>query len=223
MVIRPLLIAALSMFALAADAPPPAPNGLEEQVLAAINQVRANPAAYAQTLRQYRGYFEDNVVHLPGSDVGLRTREGVAAVDQAIAFLAAQPPVQPLRSAPELAEAARELVAAQALAGGSGHAAADGSDAKVRIKKHKGSGFMAEAIAYGAGDAAAVVRQLIVDDGIPTRPHRKIIFEKKYFRGGIACGSHPVNRSMCVIDFASFVGLVPVKQVRAPPPEIDIH
>ena len=226
MVIRPILIAALSMLALAAEAQTPAPTapGLEEQVLAEINKARTDPAGYAAALREYRGYFEGNVVQLPDSDVGLRTREGVAAVDEAIAFLARQAPLPALRSAPELVVAAREVTAAQLLAGGMGHRGTDGSDAKVRIKKNKGSGFMAEVLAYGASDAAGVVRQLIVDDGVPTRPNRKILFDKRYFRGGVACGSHPVARSVCVIDVSSFVGLAPVpKQAPNPPIEIDIR
>jgi uncharacterized protein YkwD len=231
MMIRPILAAALSILAVAAEAQPPAaqppapaPSSLEEAVLAEINKARTDPAAYAATLREYRGYFEGNVVHLPGRDVGLRTREGVVAVDEAIAFLARQGPLPPLRSAPELAVAARAVTAAQVLAGGTGHVGMDGSDAKARIKKAKGSGFMAEVLAYGASDAAAVVRQLIVDDGVPTRPNRKILFDKRYFRGGVSCGSHPVARSVCVIDLSSFVGLAPApKQAPNPPVIIDIR
>lgn len=223
MIPRSFLVAALSMLAVAAQAQPPAAPSLEEQVLAGLNEVRANPAAYAEKLRQYRGYFEGNVVTLPGSDVGLRTREGVAAVDQAIAFLSAQKPVTQLRVAPELEASARELVSHQGLVGGTGHAAADGSDAKVRIKRHKGSGLTAEVLSYGARDAEGVIRQLIIDDGVPSRPNRKILFEDKYRRAGVACGIHPVNRSVCVIDLATFVGLAPKpKEVRNPPPEIDI-
>jgi uncharacterized protein YkwD len=230
MVIRPILIATLSMLTMAADPPPAAdaqaaaaPSSLEQQVLAGINEVRTNPAAYAATLRRYRGYFEDNIVHLPDSDVGLRTKEGVAAVDEAIAFLANQAPMPPFRSAAELVEAAKAHAADQALAGGYGHIGSDGSDARARIKKHGGSGFMAEALAYGANDAAGVVRQLIIDDGVPTRPHRKILFDKKYRRAGVACGGHLQYRSICVIDLSTFVGLdAPAKPRPAPPPDIDI-
>ena len=226
MILRSMLTAAISLLALAADAQPPADGAaFEEQVLAAINEVRADPPAYAAKLRQYRGYFEENVVLLPGSDVGLRTREGVAAVDEAIAVLGRQAPLPPLQAVPELAVSARELAAHQALSGGIGHAAADGSDAKVRIKKHKGSGLMAEALSYGARDAAGVVRQMVVDDGIPSRPNRKILLESKYRRAGVACGPHPVNRSVCVIDLATFWNLAPpkAKEVRAQPPSVDIR
>jgi uncharacterized protein YkwD len=223
--LRPILIASLSMLAQAADAQPPAEGpGFEEQVLAGINEVRADPAAYAAKLRQYRGYFEDNVVLLPGSDVGLRTREGVAAVDEAIAALGRLQPLPPLQAVPDLAQSARELAAHQSLGGGTDHAAADGSDAKVRIKRHKGSGLTAEALSYGARDAAGVVRQMIVDDGIPSRPNRKILLEAKYRKAGVACGPHPANRSVCVIDLATFYNLAPrPQQVRNPPPEIDVQ
>lgn len=223
MILRPILIAALSALALAAQAQPPAAPSLEEQVLAGLNEVRADPAAYAAKLRAYRAHFEGNVVTLPGSDVGLRTREGVAAVDEAIAFLSSQKPVTALRAAPELATSARELATHQGMVGGTGHAAADGADAKARIKRNKGSGLTAEVLAYAAKDAEGVIRQLIIDDGVPSRPNRKILFEDKYRRAGVACGSHPQNRSVCVVDLATFVGLNPnPKQVRNPPPEIDI-
>ena len=219
-----LINLAAALLAQTADSQPAAPPSLEAQVLAGINEARANPAAYAEKLRQYRSYFEGDVVHLPGSDVGIRTREGVAAVDQAIAFLSKQPPAPVLRVAPELETSARELASHQALVGGTGHAAADGTDAKVRIKRNKGSGLTAEALSYGARDAESVVRQLIIDDGIPSRPNRKILFENKYRRAGVACGSHPINRSVCVIDLATFVGLDPnPKQVRQPPPTVDIR
>jgi uncharacterized protein YkwD len=222
---RLIPVAALFVLAPAADAQPAAQGpGFEEQVLAGINEVRADPAGYAAKLRQYRGYFEANVVLLPGSDVGLRTREGVAAVDEAIAALGRLKPLPPLQAVPELAQSAGELVAHQALSGGMDHAAGDGSDAKVRIKRHKGSGLTAEALSYGARDAAGVVRQMIVDDGIPSRPNRKILLEPKYRKAGVACGPHPVNRSVCAIDLATFYNLAPrPQQVRNPPPEIDVQ
>jgi hypothetical protein len=83
---------------------------------------------------------------------------------------------------------------------------------------------MAEALAYGARDAAGVVRQMIVDDGIPSRPNRRILLESKYRKAGVACGPHLVARSVCVIDLATFWNLAPKpQQVRTPPPELDIN
>jgi len=194
-------------------------------VLARINAARTNPAGYAASLQQYRTYFDSDIVHLPGRDVGLRTREGVAAVDEAIAFLARQKPLAPLEARPELADAAKELVDAQALAGGSGHAGSGGADPRARIKKRGGGGMMAEVLSYGASDAEAVVRQLIVDDGVPSRPNRALLFEDRYRTAGVACGPHPVNRSICAVDMAAFVGRDP-RPKKAPPSapvQIEVH
>jgi uncharacterized protein YkwD len=230
---RRLLFAALLLLAPAAlaqeaaqPAPPagPAERGLEQQVMVVLNKVRANPAGYAQALAKYRTYFDGNVVMMPGSEVGLRTREGVAAVDEAIAFLKKQKPMPPFIDTPVLAETARELAVHQALQGGTDHVGPDGSDAKVRMQRRGAVGFMAEALAYGPADAAAIVRQLIIDDGVPTRPHRKILFDKRYFKAGVACGPHPFARSMCVIDFATSTGgLNPIKPRQAPVERPDIR
>lgn len=222
---RPWLIAGLVVAASSATAQSTPTPSLEEQVLAGINAARTDPAAYLASLQRYRGYFENDIVHLPGRDVGLRTREGVAAVDEAIAFLARQKPLAPLEARPELADAARELVEAQAVVGGSGHAGSGGADPRARIKKRGGGGVMAEVLSYGTSEAEAVVRQLIVDDGVPTRPNRALLFEDKYRTAGVACGPHPVNRSVCAVDMAAFVGSDP-RPKKAPakaPMQIEVH
>ena len=62
-----------------------------------------------------------------------------------------------------------------------------------------------ENIAYGdyrRAAAADIVRQLIVDDGVPDRGHRLNIFSADYALAGMACGRHPRHHTVCVIDFA---------------------
>ena len=48
-----------------------------------------------------------------------------------------------------------------------------------------------------------VVVDLLVDDGVPDRGHRRNIFDASAHVVGIACGPHPKLRSMCVIDQAN--------------------
>lgn len=203
---RAIFLAALLMLTLPGHAQPPGGGGLERQVLAAINQARANPAAYAETLRRYRGYFQDKVVHFPGNPVGLRTKEGPAAVDEAIAFLSRQQPLPPLGDAPILARAAADHAADLGPGGRTGHKGQDGSGPGDRVRRHGGGGAIAETISYGAADAAGVVRQLVVDDGVPSRGHRKILFDPTYRFAGAGCGGHAAHRSMCVINLSSTAG-----------------
>lgn len=175
---------------------------LEHDVLAALNAARTDPSAYAGTLKTYRGYFKANIVVMPGNPVDYETVEGPVPVDEAINFLGGQPMLQALAPGDVLAAAAADHVAEQSVSGRTGHYSADGSSPGDRVVKHGGGALVAEVIAYGAVDAADVIRQLIVDDGVPDRGHRGVIFTPHLRYAGVACGPHPEFKMMCVIDMA---------------------
>jgi uncharacterized protein YkwD len=182
----------VGMLTLAANAA--AAGELDRDVLAEINYARTHPADYASTLRD-SGRDDDRYGDGYSSDDG--------ALGEAIEFLERQPPLPPLRPSQALAAAAAEHVASQGPHGAVGHTGADRSSPSQRIH-HQGvwSSRSAEAISYGYGNAAAVVRQLIVDDGVPGRGHRMVIFDPALRMAGAGCGAHAVYRYMCVIDFA---------------------
>lgn len=171
----------------------------ECQVLAALNAARTDPVAYADGLRQYRGYFRDKMLRYPGTVEDIETEEGVVAVDEAAAVLDRQKPLPPVEPALLFMVSARDLAIEQA-EGGTGHDGRDGSSPGDRAKRHGGGGFVAEVIAYGPADAADVIRQLIVDDGVADRGHRVILYSPELRFAGVACGPHPDYRTLCVID-----------------------
>jgi uncharacterized protein YkwD len=187
----------LSIALLLAD---PAPPRLEAAVLAELNYARAYPQDYAERLRAYRKLFQGKVVRYPGNVDGLLTVEGVAAVDEAIRFLATQEPLPPLAPGALLARAAGDHVAEQGPRGATGHISADGANPGVRVGRRGGGSYVAEVITYGPPSAAEVVRQLIVDDAVPGRGHRKAVFAAEMRFAGVACGHHRVYRVMCVAD-----------------------
>lgn len=176
-------------------------DAVERQVLAALNAVRADPQAFAQSLQVFRGYFHANYYKLPGSRADNQTEEGVRAVDEAIGFLARQQSLAPIEAAPVLADAASEHSAEQAADGNTGHEGADGSNPGDRVRRHGGGAYVAEVIEYGASDAVDAIRQFIVDDGVADRGHRGILFDPRLRYAGVSCGPHPEFRTMCVIDF----------------------
>lgn len=184
------------LLALAAPAQP----GLSREIIAEINFARTRPRAYAERLRDYRALFRGKVVRYPGNPTGLLTSEGVDAVDEAIRFLDRQAPLEPIQASALLARAAGDHVAEQGPRGATGHVSADGASPRDRVQRRGGGIYVAEVITYGPPSAAEVVRQLIVDDAVPGRGHRKTLFAAEMRYAGVACGAHRVYRMMCVAN-----------------------
>ena len=192
----------LSLFlAVSAEA---APADLARQVLAETNIARTNPRRYAGYIKEFRGRFLGKTYRTPGSAAMVVTSEGVAALDEAIEVLSRQRPVPALSWSPGLARAAADLVREQSGTGDTGHDGGSSGDIRERIERHgTWMGRIAENIGYGPDTARLMVMELIIDDGVPDRGHRKNIFNAAFKTAGVACGPHPRYRNMCVTDFAS--------------------
>lgn len=170
-------------------------------IVAELNAARTDPAAYARKARALRSLFNGDRIERPG-EIALVTQEGPAAVDEAIAFLEAQAPLPALRDNPGLARAAADHAREQGQTGEVAHVGADGSSPSDRMRRYGRWSATGEAIAYGPDRAEDVILQLIVDDGVPDRGHRRILFNPAYTLVGAACAPHPVWRTACVLDFA---------------------
>lgn len=188
----------------------PSTEATERAVLACINEARAHPERLAAALRRYRERFDGRVVHAEGSAVGVVTAEGVDAVDEAIASLERQPPLPPLAEGPVLASAARGWAATQGPSGEIGHASRASAGPGARALATGGNVFVGEVIFYGMDTPEAVVRQLVIDDGVPGRGHRSLLFSTAFRHAGVGCGPHARYRSMCVIDLAATPDGAPV-------------
>ncbi len=179
------------------------PSAFERALLTEHNAARTNPKGYAEHLIAMLPYFEGTVMRRPGSRVGLQTNEGTTAVREAIRALAQQEPLPPLEWADGMWSAARDHVLDQGPRGATGHEGSDGSTMDTRIRRYGAwSVTAAENIDYGSANARDVLISLIVDDGVPSRGHRRNIFNPNLRVMGGACGTHTRYRSMCVIDYA---------------------
>jgi hypothetical protein len=176
---------------------------LELGVVAEMNRARANPNAYSDSLRNWRRQFRGTKARLaPG--FFLQTKEGVVAVDEAIKVVENTGTAPKLRIANGLSRAARDHVLDQGPHGTLGHTGSNRSNPFERINRY-GRWYKAagENISYGANTATAVVRDLVVDDGIPDRGHRHNVFRTDYQLAGVACGYHKTYKIMCVITYAA--------------------
>jgi uncharacterized protein YkwD len=156
--------------------------------------------------------FRANLVVMPDQPEDYETSEGVAAVDETIAFLERQAPLPPLADSAMMASSAAEHVADQEATGETGHSGSDRSSPAQRMERLGGGGYVAEVIAYGPVDALDTIRQLIVDDGVADRGHRSILYSPELRFAGVSCGRHPEYRTMCVID----LGITPDGHVGRP-------
>ncbi len=159
-----------------------APDVESAQVMTEINRVRAHPAAYAAEL-------------LKGSSA--------PAVLEAAAFLERQPPMPPLDIDPALRQSATRHVVDQGRTGSRSHLGTDGSTVRQRVAAAGlRASLVGEEIAFDADTAAGVVRQLVIDEGVPDRDHRAVLFHNGLASAGAACGPHAAYRMICVIDVA---------------------
>lgn len=165
-----------------------------------INRVRTDPQGYAAYMENFRAcYSAEGSFRAPGGEI-LHTHEGIYALNQAIQTLQHAPAQTPFTASDLLAGAGRELINAEQQSGRIGH-----GGAPFERMQHYGAwqNMAGENVAYGALTAEQVVYNLIVDDGVRSRGHLKNILQPGFRVAGVSQGSHPIYRTICVIDFAS--------------------
>ena len=181
----------------AATPAPASAGGLDDAVLNEINYARQHPREYARELQRI--------------DAAWRPDNRFAAddpqdVEEAVDFLMRQAPLPPLRRDERLSDAAFDHAAAQGPHGQLGHTGPRGETLGQRLQRRgMWAGISAENISYGHRSPEGVVRQLIVDSGVPNRGHRRDIFSRSYQAAGVGCARHSVYGAMCVIDFAGAI------------------
>ena len=177
-------------------------SAVERELVAELNLARTQPSAYVEILRDYRRFINGNRLEKPG-EITVILDEGAKAVDEAIAALVKQAPLEPFTASKGLSRAARDHAEEQGPSGATGHSGKDGSSSSSRVERYgKWLSTMGENISYGASTAREIVIQLIVDDGVPSRGHRKNIYTPNFLAIGVAVAPHSGYGTVAVMDFA---------------------
>lgn len=175
---------------------------LEKDVVRELNLARSNPRRYADFVEEFKKHYAGVYIYVAGQ-IPIKTREGASAVNEAIDFLKMQQPVRMLRVSRGLCRSARVHVVDQGPTGGMSHAGTDNSTPDQRMNRFgKVGAAFGEVIEYGNWSARQIVMQLIINDGVPDRSHRKNIFKPFFNIVGVSYGPHRRFGSMCVINFA---------------------
>jgi hypothetical protein len=198
MALWPRLIFGMAFCALWTAAAP-RETRLEPGILAALNQLRADPSSYVAVLREQRPFYRGDLLEIPGQP-DLRTREGVRPLDEAIAALRLMHAnLGRVALSAGLSRAAADHVIETGRRGLMGH-----GDFGKRIERYgTWLGGIGEDISYGPREGREIIVNLLIDDGVADRGHRRSLLDPRWRYVGIACGFHARYGTMCVMDFAS--------------------
>jgi uncharacterized protein YkwD len=176
---------------------------IEKQVVLEINKVRTDPAQFAISyLEPIKRYFRGRMLQYP-NETAIQTNEGVRALEESIKVLTSSKSLSALSPKKGLALAARDHAKDQANTGATGHAGSDRSTVTERMNRYgKWDLSAGENIDYGNSQARRIVISFLVDDGVPSRGHRKNLLDGSFHFIGVAAGPHRTYGSMCVLDFA---------------------
>jgi uncharacterized protein YkwD len=188
---------------LAQETPPI--SSFEVNVVQEANRLRSNPAAYAERLEALLPYFDGDTLEIPGQSFGLTTREGAAAVEEAIAALRQLAPMPSLNLSTGMSYAAQALVEDQSASGDIGHVDQQGRSPGDRLEYFGNwQGAISENISYSPISLAEWhVLLWVIDDNVPDRGHRFNLLNPSFRFTGIACGRHPDYSTMCAMNYAS--------------------
>lgn len=173
------------------------------EILQEINKVRNTPQVYIKYLEERKSQFIDKNLYKPVDGVYLQTKEGILAVNEAIDTLKQiSNSLEPMLLSEELEEAsldhANDVFANNLFS----HTSSDGATIKDRVERYciwKGS--LGENIDFGSNDAKEIILNMLIDDGVPTRGHRKNIISKEYKFIGASLCPHATYHFCCVINF----------------------
>lgn len=188
----------------------------ERAVIAAISGARTNPSAVAAKIHSRLAHFKGRDYHPPSrAGAVIPTKEGVAAVNEALAFLKDQVPLAPVEVPQNdtarlgMFLAAQDHLVDRGENGMIGHEGADGSSSSDRVQRYGlWSGTVGEVMWFGRSiDPDEVVCDLIIDDGVATRGHRLCIFDERHRVAVAAIAPHRTFGQMVVTLLAAeYVG-----------------
>lgn len=175
---------------------------LEREIIAETNRLRVNPSAYADELEHLLQYYDGKLLRMPGLPP-YETVEGTVPVREAIATLRRTRPLQVLAPSQGMSRGAKDHAMDLAAHNASGHYGSDGSTHAVRISRYGTWQNSSENVSLSPFESARWhILQLLIDDGVPGRGHRRALLKPEYRITGVGCSSHPAFASVCVMTYA---------------------
>jgi len=167
-------------------------SDIEKETILAVNKVRTDPSRYADEFIKPRlAWFIDDVRFMEPVKGEMESQEGPPAVQEAYDFLKGSSPVPPLTSSRGLHMACSDHVQDMDYQNLFQHEGSDGTQHRDRASRYgQVSGTSVENIAAGADSGHGFVSRWLIDDGTPSRGHRKNVMHPDVRVIGVAVGPH---------------------------------
>ena len=134
----------------------------------------------------------------------IRTSEGEKAPLELIEQLAKMEPLRPIEHSLVLQQAAEKHARDIGQSGKYSHQGSDGSNFEDRVGRYgKWRGHLVEVLECDYREPKDILASLLIDDGMPTRPHRKTLLNADVHFEGISIHTHAVFEYVTVMVFSS--------------------
>jgi uncharacterized protein YkwD len=178
------------------------PTEFEQNVIAELNKLRTNPEVYIKILEDYLSKFNGKNVKI-NSKMELVTEEGKTPVIEAIEYLKTVKTMGELKISNGLMLATAEHISDLVKNDIIGHEGSAGDSPQIRAERYGMWTYdLRENISYGAKIPQEVILNLLIDDGVPSRSHRKVLLDRKLTKIGIATGVNKLWDPICVLLLA---------------------
>lgn len=191
------------------------------KVIDEINGIRLNPGKYSSYLENYLDRLRGDVLYLK-SRLPFKLNDGPAGIKEGVKFLSDANRVLPMMRSEVLDKAAASQLADLLENPQLGHFGKDGADLGKRLARFgRRNGPVAENIAFDDETPRQVALSWAIDDGVPSRQHRKNLVNTDFLMIGAACGKTAKKQSICVAIFAKQIFPNDINVPELMPEELD--
>lgn len=186
-----------------------AQSPFEKSVLDEINLARCQPKKYLSQVKEYEKFYNSkkNMLQFEDGSYFVFTEKNAASYKETLKFLKKSKKKEPLTWARQLASSAKDHQTDMGPKGQMGHTGSHGESLSARIEKYASwQTRIGENLSYGMKTPRLVVFQMLADDGLKSKAHRKNMLNGIFKKAGIACGYHKTYETSCVIDLAGDIG-----------------
>lgn len=174
----------------------------EKEVFDEINLARTHPQEYAKYLEEFLNTF-DGKTFKDTNGVQITLNEGKKTIEEVIAVLKRMKPLPEYVFSEGLTKAAKDHAHDLSKNNITGHRGTDGSLPQNRVERYGAAGIVNENISYFAKTAREIVFNMLLDDGVASRNHRKNILSSNLKQIGLASGGNKEVDVFCIVVFTA--------------------